>query len=360
MSHTAPRSASGFAFRYGVLDTAKIYENEQGLKGVQCDTIVISADPKRNFADRYQSPADEHWCESIKCFHSNEDLTGSANEDPDETKADPGVGTSSSLFARVKLESLDWGAREDPLIQTKLWQTQHGRAGVFKAFDDSLKNLGMLRKAPKGSGSNPGGSERVEPGVQTWIQDQRLGALLMHHPGPKRGWPLANQANGDPGVMPANWEGKKTRAETWAAMEDLYHLNRVSVIGVCNFSLRQLKELVHRAQGADPENDGRKIIPMILQIEFHPLLQQNELLDYCFKHGILVQAYASLGGTEPLRKKGFTLTTLPQIVAVAKRVIEVPQIVAKKLFFLRTRAAQCPRGRGGFCAKKRERCYEVT
>ena len=78
------------------------------------------------------------------------------------------------------------------------------------------------------------------------------------------------------------------RAETWRAMEDAYLTNKVRAIGVCNFSVAHLQAL----------EETCRIRPMVNQIELHPLYPQTELLAYCRDKGIVVQAYASLGGQD--------------------------------------------------------------
>ena len=73
--------------------------------------------------------------------------------------------------------------------------------------------------------------------------------------------------------------------ETWTAMEQLVHQGLVREIGVSNFPLSLLKELVSEAT----------IQPAINQVELHPYLQQTKLLKYCQARGVNVQAYSPLG-----------------------------------------------------------------
>lgn len=73
--------------------------------------------------------------------------------------------------------------------------------------------------------------------------------------------------------------------ETWTAMEQLVHQGLVREIGVSNFPLSLLKELVSEAT----------IQPAVNQVELHPYLQQTKLLKYCQARGVNVQAYSPLG-----------------------------------------------------------------
>lgn len=81
--------------------------------------------------------------------------------------------------------------------------------------------------------------------------------------------------------------------EAWRAMEDLYSEGKIKVIGVANFEIHHLEELMKHS----------KIAPMVNQIETHPEFPQNDLHDYLIKHKILHAAWAPLGqGNKDLLK----------------------------------------------------------
>lgn len=71
---------------------------------------------------------------------------------------------------------------------------------------------------------------------------------------------------------------------TWQAMIDLYKAGKVKAIGVSNFMPHHLEALVQS-----------EIVPMVNQIELHPGQLQEETLNYCRKHNILVEAWGPLG-----------------------------------------------------------------
>ena len=73
--------------------------------------------------------------------------------------------------------------------------------------------------------------------------------------------------------------------ETWAAMEELVSEGLVKYIGVSNFPVSLLHELMTKC----------RIPPVVNQIELHPYLQQKRLLKYCEARGVHVQAYSPIG-----------------------------------------------------------------
>lgn len=93
--------------------------------------------------------------------------------------------------------------------------------------------------------------------------------LLMH-------WPGAFDATD--GVR-----ARAARKALWTVFERALEKKQARAIGVCNFSIRHLKELIE---------DGVKVEPMVNQIEVHPYCFDKDLIDFCTAHGIVVEAYA--------------------------------------------------------------------
>lgn len=75
---------------------------------------------------------------------------------------------------------------------------------------------------------------------------------------------------------------------TYKAMEKLLAIGKVRAIGVSNFNIRRLEELLGQVS----------VVPAANQIEAHPYLQQTELLQFCQSKGIIVQAYSPLGNNQ--------------------------------------------------------------
>ncbi|KAH7910557.1 reductase AKOR2 [Hygrophoropsis aurantiaca] len=73
--------------------------------------------------------------------------------------------------------------------------------------------------------------------------------------------------------------------DTWTQMEKVLASGKVKAIGLSNFSIKNIEQLLTTA----------KVIPAMLQIELHPYLAQNDLLSYCKAKGILLTAYAPTG-----------------------------------------------------------------
>lgn len=139
--------------------------------------------------------------------------------------------------------------REEIVISGKLWNDDRGFDNIIKACKKTIQNLGC----------------------------DYLDIYLVH-------WPAS------PAVHD-NW--REINKETWEAMEYLYETGIVKAIGVSNFKLNQLKELMKNA----------KIKPMINQIEFHPGFMQMETVEYCKRNDILVEAWSPLGSGKLLKKE---------------------------------------------------------
>ena len=101
-------------------------------------------------------------------------------------------------------------------------------------------------------------------------------------------------------------------SDTWKGMEGVVSNGLASHIGVCNFSIKKLMEL----------SAGATIKPEINQIEMHPFLQQNSMLEYGKKEGIHLTAYSPLGSPDrvPAMKAENEPSLLenPIIVEIAK------------------------------------------
>lgn len=145
--------------------------------------------------------------------------------------------------------------RESCFIETKVWRSSHGFERTIKACNQSLRKLGT----------------------------SYIDLYVIHWPGAKTGWPLPRGVS-----APKDWTPKMRDEGTWRAMEQLYEEGKVRAIGVTNYSVRHLKTLLKSC----------KVRPMVNQVELHPLLTQSNLLEFCKKEGIVVQAYASLGSTD--------------------------------------------------------------
>lgn len=124
-------------------------------------------------------------------------------------------------------------ARDQVFITTKVWNNDHGYQQAIDACKCSLDTLGL----------------------------DYVDLYLIH-------WPV---------------EGK--RHDTWRALMKLREDGLCRSIGVSNYTIRHLQELMEQT----PEH-----IPVINQVEFHPFLYQSDLLHFCREYGIQLEAYTPL------------------------------------------------------------------
>jgi diketogulonate reductase-like aldo/keto reductase len=172
--------------------------------------------------------------------------------------------------------------REEVFVITKLWNTNHRPERVRPAFEASLKKL----------------------------QLDYLDLYLIHTP-------FAFQPGDEQDPRDANgdviYDRGVTLAETWAALEELVREGRCRAIGLSDVGVEKVREIVA----------GATIKPAVVHVECHPYLPEWELLDYCRKNGIVLQAFAALGhSSDP------NLLADPIITAIAQRLGKTPAQVA--------------------------------
>ena len=97
--------------------------------------------------------------------------------------------------------------------------------------------------------------------------------------------------------------------DTWRALEGLVDEGRCKAIGLSDVGLAQVEEIF----------EAGRIKPAVVHVESHPYLPQWDLLDYCRKNGIVLQAFAALGHSSEPR-----LLEDPVITAIARRVNKTP------------------------------------
>lgn len=123
-------------------------------------------------------------------------------------------------------------AREELFITSKVWNADLGYEETLAAYEASLEKLGL----------------------------GYLDLYLIH-------WPV-----------------KGKYKESWRALEALYKAGRVKAIGVSNFQIHHLEDILQDAE----------VKPMVNQVELHPYLSQQPLRSFAKTHGIQIEAWAPL------------------------------------------------------------------
>jgi diketogulonate reductase-like aldo/keto reductase len=145
-------------------------------------------------------------------------------------------------------------AREQVFVVTKLWNSEQGYASAIKACNESLARLKL----------------------------DYLDLYLIHWPEP----------------------GK--RLDSWRALVELRKQGKCRSIGVSNYTIAHLEELMAHSD----------VAPSVNQVEFSPFLFQRELLDFCRTHAIQLEAYCPLTRGEKLGD--------PVVTKVARRHRKTP------------------------------------
>lgn len=131
------------------------------------------------------------------------------------------------------------------------------------------------------------------------LQTDYIDLYLIHWPG----------VSGIPVTHPEN---VRYRLETWRKFVELQSSGVIRSIGVSNFTIRHLTELM----------SSSGVVPSVNQVEWHPHFHQPDLLDFCRKNSIFLQAYSSLGTSNQS-----DLRNDPRIVAIANKLQRTPSQV---------------------------------
>lgn len=154
--------------------------------------------------------------------------------------------------------------RKDLFVTSKLWNTYHREEHAKQALTRTLEDLGLdyldlyLIHFPISLAFVPF-EKRYPPEWTHDPEDPKLNTLVMDNDAPLH--------------------------KTWGALEAEVDAGRVRNIGVCNYPVALLMELLKYS----------RIKPSVLQVEMHPYLTQSKLLDFCTRNSIAVTAFSPLG-----------------------------------------------------------------
>lgn len=178
-----------------------------------------------------------------------------------------GFGTKAATAASVK-EAIDLGYKHFDCSPDYGNQVEIGK--VFQST--SRSQLFISSKLP-----NQDHCEAYEACRRT-LQELGVDFLDLY----VISWPVAWKK----GTQDADTE--ITLQETWAQMENLVEDGLVKNIGLANFSLPQVEQILGSC----------KIRPTVLQIELHPMCAQRKMVGVCKRYGIQIAAHHPLGGAE--------------------------------------------------------------
>jgi methylglyoxal/glyoxal reductase len=147
--------------------------------------------------------------------------------------------------------------REEVFITTKVWNSDQGYDSTLQSCERSLRRLGLAY----------------------------VDLYLIH-------WPVQGMS-----------------IETWKAMVELLQEGKARAIGVSNYTIGDLQDILQNSK-------DDVVVPAVNQVEFHPFLYQNELLQFCKNNSIQLEAYSPLTRAKRLNHSS--------VVAIAKKYGKTP------------------------------------
>ncbi|RAL63730.1 hypothetical protein DID88_003377 [Monilinia fructigena] len=192
-----------------------------------------------------------------------------------QNEGEVGTGVREFLAANPSVK------RSDIFIVAKVWNHLHEPEDVEWSLKNSLEKL----------------------------QTPYLDAFLVH-------WPIAAEKNEDRSVKigaDGKYIIKKELTEnpepTWRAMEKLYKEGLARAIGVSNWTEKGIDQLLSFAE----------IKPTMNQVEIHPFLPQQKLIDFCLSNNVVPVAYSPLGSQDQVPGTGEKVSTNKDLNAIAEK-----------------------------------------
>ena len=177
---------------------------------------------------------------------------------------------------------------EMPMLGLGVWRTPEGEgteSAVACAIEAGYRSIDTAKaygnETGVGQGLRASGVPREELFVTTklWNEDSRQGTVREAFE--------ASMARLDLDVLDLyllHWPVPGKYLDAWKVLEELYAEGRIRAIGVSNFMVHHMEDLLAHA----------KVVPAVNQIEFHPKLQSPELVAYCRERDIVVEAWSPI------------------------------------------------------------------
>ncbi|ODQ78543.1 hypothetical protein BABINDRAFT_177289 [Babjeviella inositovora NRRL Y-12698] len=228
---------------YRLIDSAKLYGNEEETGEGIAD--FLKANPS---VHRSETPAGEALSIVSEALKAGYRLIDSASSYGNEEEA--GEGIADFLKANLSVH------RSEVYYTTKIRNEDHGYEATKAAIQKSLLKVEKLIGY--------------------------IDLILVHSP----------------------ISDKEKRLGTWKALQEAVALGSVKSIGVSNYGVKHLEELLAW--------DGLVVKPVVNQVEAHPWLPRKDIAAFAAKHDILIEAYSPI-------TQGKKLTD-PELVQVASEV----------------------------------------
>ncbi len=171
--------------------------------------------------------------------------------------------------------------RGEVFITTKVWPAEFGYEATLRAFEASRLSLGL----------------------------EQVDLYLLHWPG----------------------DDRRRRVESWRALETLLGDGRCRAVGVSNYMVAELEEIIEAGNG--------RVVPAVNQVPFSPFDQQRDVHAFCTRHGIRLEGYSPLTrgrklGQTTIRSlaeaRGRTPAQIMIRWALEKDVVTIPKSVHKE------------------------------
>jgi len=225
-----------------------------------------------------------------------------------------GFGTWQIQDGEECINSVKWALKYGyrHIDTAVMYRNEKSVGQAVKEFNIERKDVFITTKVPANIKTYKETIEVIEKSLAT-LDLGYIDLLLIHHPKP---WDQRDSAK----------TFNEENIEVWKAMEEYYKKGLVRAIGVSNFKVSDLKNII----------ENTEIKPTVNQIRYFIGYTQDEIVNFCKENDILVEAYSPLAtgkllGNEEIERIAKKYNkTLPQIAiryCLEKDVLPLPKSV---------------------------------